>query len=113
MGQVPAKANSYAVIRVAGHGSLGKTKALRDYERSFYLQCPLRGMNITSFFKVEIDVFFKTMASDIDNCCKILLDCLQSCGVVKNDNRCTDLHVRKFKDAANPRCVIRIEEVEL
>lgn len=41
------------------------------------------------------------------------LDCLQSSKVIKNDNRCVELLMRKFKDVNNPRCVITLEEVEL
>jgi len=113
IGQVPAKANSYMVIKRDNHSSLGKTKTLREYERSFYLQCPVRGLNLQGFFKVSIDVFFRSMSSDIDNCCKILLDCMQACEVYKNDNKCIDLHVRKFKDEKNPRCIITIEAIEI
>lgn len=113
IGQVPSKANSYKVITLRGHGALGKTKALTDYEKAFYLQCPLRDLNIQGFFKVEFDVFFTTLNHDIDNAAKILLDSLQMCKVIKNDNRCVELKMRKFKDAATPRCIIRIEEVEL
>ena len=65
------------------------------------------------FFKVQIDVFFPSLSHDIDNAAKIILDCLQSSKVIKNDNRCVELLMRKFKDAVNPRCVITIEEVEL
>ncbi|MDR0431063.1 MAG: hypothetical protein LBH58_11360 [Tannerellaceae bacterium] len=38
-GQVPSKSNSYKIITLNNHGSLAKTAALKDYERSFYLQC--------------------------------------------------------------------------
>ena len=113
IGQTPSKANSYKIITIHGHGSLAKTKALTEYEKAFYIQCPIRDLNIDGFFKVEFDVFFTTLSHDIDNAAKILLDCLQSCRAIKNDNKCVELKMRKFKDAANPRCVIRIEEVEL
>lgn len=112
-GQVPSKSNSYKIISIKGHNALGKTKALTDYENVFYFECPLRGLNIQGYFNVEIDVFFTSLAHDLDNAAKIILDCLQHCKVIKNDNRCMDLHMRKFKDADNPRCVIRIEEVAL
>ena len=45
-GQVPSKSNGYKIITISGHSSLAKTKALKDYERKFYLQCPLRGEEI-------------------------------------------------------------------
>lgn len=112
-GQVPSKANSYKVITIKGHGALGKTKALTDYENAFYFECPLRDINIQSFFKVKIDVYFTSLSHDLDNAAKIILDCLQACKVIKNDNRCMELNMRKFKDAANPRAEITITEIEL
>lgn len=113
IGQVPSKANSYKVITLNGHGSLAKTKALKEYEMSFFMQCPFRNINIDGFFKIEVDVYYKTLMPDLDNALKILLDCLQTCKVIKNDNRCVEIHARKFKDANNPRCTISIEEIEL
>lgn len=113
IGQIPAKANSYQIIRIAGHPSIKKTKAIEEYEKSFYLQCPCRGKDIKGFFKVEIDIFFKSLSSDIDNAAKGILDCLQSCKVIHNDNHCLELHMRKFKDVANPRAEITITEIDL
>ena len=110
-GQVPSKANSYKIIMLSGHGSLAKTQALKNYERNFFAQCPCRNAMIEGFFKISIDVFFQSMKSDVDNSLKILLDCLQVCKVIKNDNKCMEIHVRKFKDAENPRCIIKLEEV--
>lgn len=112
-GQVPSKANSYKVAIINGHYSVTKAKAMKDYEQSFYWQCPYRGVDIKGMFKVEIDVYFRTLMSDLDNAAKGILDCLQSCKVIHNDNKCVELHMRKFKDENNPRAVIRIEKVEL
>ena len=112
-GQVPAKANSYKIIFIGGHYSMKKTKTMEDYEKSFYMQCPHRGKDINGFFKISIDVFFKTLSSDIDNAAKGILDCLQTAKVIRNDNKCVELHMRKFKDATNPRAEITIEEIEL
>lgn len=113
IGSVPSKPNSYQIIMVDGKRRLGKSKTLKMYENNFYLQCPIRNKNIQGFFKVQIDVFFPTLSHDIDNAAKIILDCLQSSKVIKNDNRCVELLMRKFKDVTNPRCVITLEEVEL
>ena len=45
-GKLPSKSNSYKIITFAGHASLAKTKALKEYEKAFYLQCPCRGADI-------------------------------------------------------------------
>lgn len=104
IGTIPSKPNSMKVITINGHGSLAKTKTLKDYEKSFYLQCgKYRDKMITGFFKLDVDAYLPTMAHDLDNIFKILLDCLQSCKAIKNDNRCVAINARKFIDKTNPR----------
>ena len=109
-GKVPSKANSYKVITFNGHGSLGKTERLKAYEHSFFLQCPHRGVNLYHFFTLYADVFYETMNPDLDNSLKIILDCLQMCEVIKNDNKCVQIIARKFVDKSNPRVEITIDE---
>lgn len=112
-GKLPSKSNAYRIITVAGHASLGKTRALREYERAFYLQCPCRGANIGGWFKLSVRVFHENNRPDLDNGLKILLDCLQACKVIKNDRQCTEIHAYKYVDKRNPRVEIEIEEVEI
>lgn len=111
LGDTPSKANSYRVITIKGHGSLGKTQSLKAYEKSFYLQCPCRGVNITDFFTIDLDVFYANNRKDLDGCFKIILDCLQMCQVIKNDRECVEIHARKMLDATNPRVEITIRTV--
>jgi Holliday junction resolvase RusA-like endonuclease len=112
-GKIPSKSNSYKIITIAGHSSLGKQKVLKEYEQSFFLQCPLRGKNIAGYFKLSVDVYYENMRPDLDNCLKILLDCLQQCKAIKNDRQCVEIHARKLIDKNNPRVEFIIEEVEL
>lgn len=102
-GKIPSKSNCYKVVTLMGHGSIAKQSVLKEYEKSFYMQCNQRGMNIKKFFKLEVDVYYENMRPDLDNCFKILLDCLQLCGVIKNDRQCVEIHARKLIDKANPR----------
>lgn len=113
LGKLPSKSNSYKIITIAGHASLAKTKALKEYEKAFYLQCPCRGADIGGWFKMEVRVFHENNRPDLDNGLKILLDCLQSCKVIRNDRQCTEIHAYKFVDKGNPRIEVTIEEVEL
>lgn len=114
IGQVPSKSNSYRIITIHGHGSLAKTPATRKFEQSFYMQCGrYRDHMITSYFKLDLDVYLPNMAHDIDNCAKVVLDCLQSCKAIKNDNRCVELHMRKFIDKKEPRVEFTITPVEI
>lgn len=110
-GQPPSKSNCYKVITIRGHGSLGKTTALKAYEESFFMQCSLRGANIAKRFKIFADVFFKSDQPDLDNAFKVILDCLQTCGAIKNDRLCAEIHAKKFIDKEKPR--VEFEIVEL
>lgn len=107
-GQVPSKSNGYKIISICGHSSLGKTKALKDYERQFYLQCPLRGKQIDQPFGLEMDVYFSSNRPDLDNAFKIVLDCLQQCKAIKNDRYCYEINARKLVDKANPRIEFKL-----
>lgn len=109
-GSVPSKSNTYKIISIAGHSSLGKTKALKEYEDKFYMQCSLRNRNIASRFKLDIDVYFDSDRKDLDNSFKVILDCLQQCRVIKNDRQCVEIHGRKLIDKKNPRIELSIEE---
>lgn len=111
-GQVPSKSNSYKVITINGHGSIGKTDKLEAYERNFYLQCKHRGMKIDRPFKLYVDVYYESNRPDLDNGLKVILDCLQYAGVVKNDRNCIEIVARKFVDKANPRAEITLEVLE-
>ena len=110
-GKIPSKANSYKVITINGHGSLGKTAAVKEYERNFYLQCPIRGAMIDRYFRLKVDVYYVNMRPDLDNCFKVLLDCLQACNAIKNDRFCVEIHGRKLIDKTDPRVEFTLEEV--
>lgn len=110
-GQPPSKSNCYKVITIRGHGSLGKTTALKAYEESFFMQCSIRHMNVSKRFKLTAYVFFKSDQPDLDNAFKIILDCLQSCKAIKNDRLCAEIHAHKMIDKLNPRVEFEIEEL--
>ena len=115
-GQVPSKSNSYKIITSRGqngkmHGSLAKTDKLKDYEKSFYLQCDkYRNKNIKVLFEIKINVFFPSLRQDLDNCLKIILDCLQSCNAIRNDRDCVKIVAEKFVDKKNPRIEFILKE---
>lgn len=110
--QIPSKSNCYRIITIKGHGSLAKTKALKDYESSFYLQCnKYRNKNIKGFFELHIDVYNSSNRQDLDNALKGVLDCLQQCGAVKNDRNCVKIVAQKFVDKEDPRIEFEIKEV--
>jgi Holliday junction resolvase RusA-like endonuclease len=109
-GHIPSKSNCYRIITLGGHGSLAKTKALNQYEKDFFIQCnKYRDKNIDTYFELEVDVFYPNQKSDLDNCLKILLDCLQKVKAVTNDNKCTRIVANKFLDKTNPRIEFTIK----
>lgn len=111
-GSVPSKSNSYRIVSIAGHGSLAKTDALKKYEASFYMQMGrYRGLGIQGLFEFHADVYWPSMSHDLDNALKIILDCIQRGGAIKNDNRCAHIVARKFVDKKNPRIELRIVEI--
>ena len=110
-GQVPSKSNGYKIITISGHSSLAKTKAMKDYERKFYLQCPLRGEEIAEPFAIDMDVYYNSNRPDLDNSFKIVLDCLQLCKAIKNDRYCFEIHARKLVDKVNPRIELSITKL--
>lgn len=112
-GDIPSKSNGYKIIVIHGHASLAKSAALKEYEKSFFLQCKLRDKNIKNNFKVSVDVYFSSNRKDLDGMFKIFLDCLQSCKAIDNDRHCIEIHARKFVDKVNPRIEFDIEEIEL
>ena len=105
LGNTPSKSNCYRIISLKSkktgktHGSLAKTDAMKKYEDSFYMQVgESRGAMIEEYFEFEIDVYYPSNRSDLDNSLKVVLDCLQKAKVIKNDNKCTHIVARKFID---------------
>ena len=111
-GQIPSKSNCYKIITLSGHGSLAKTPALKDYEKSFYLQCSIyRNKNIKGLFELNVNVYNGSQRPDLDGSFKILLDCLQSCKAIENDRNCVKIVAQKFVDKMNARIDFELIEV--
>ena len=112
IGKCPSKSNCYKVIKLGNHASLAKTKALSDYEKSFYLQCNLyRNKNIEGLFDLKLKVYYDSNRADLDNSLKVILDCLQKVNAIKNDNNCIRILAEKFIDKTSPRIEFIITEV--
>jgi Holliday junction resolvase RusA-like endonuclease len=107
-GNVPSKSNCYKVIKL-GRGdkakcSLGKQSQLKSYENSFKLQMlEYKYELIESEFKFIVDVYYNSRRPDLDNSFKVVLDMLQKCKLIRNDNRCIEIQAKKHLDKENPR----------
>jgi Holliday junction resolvase RusA-like endonuclease len=106
-GVCPSKSNCYRI----GNKGLFKTKALTDYENKFYIQCKSRNRNLDGYFEIDLSVYYPNERSDLDNSLKIIMDCLQKCKVIKNDNKCIKITAQKYLDKVNPRIEFAIKEV--
>ena len=111
-GNPPSKSNCYKVVMIAGHGSLAKQVKLKKYEEAFFWQCALyRDKKIDKPFRIHLDAYLSSMRQDLDNLFKIVLDCLQSCKAITNDNLCAEIHARKFVDKTKPRVEFTLEVI--
>lgn len=111
-GDVVSKANQYQIITINGHASLKKSNAVKAFEQKFYLQNPLRNVNISGFFELYLDVYFSSNRKDLDGAFKLVLDVLQSSGTIKNDRNCVKIVANKFIDKNNPRLEFTLIEVD-
>lgn len=113
IGNTPSKSNSYKIITLSGHGSLAKTRSLKEYENTFFMQCgKYRNLNINTFFEYHCKVYYPSTRSDLDNSLKIQLDCLQKTKTIKNDNLCVKIVAEKFVDKENPRVEFKIVTID-
>ena len=112
-GSVPSKSNCYKIVTLYGHGSLAKTKALKEYENAFFMQCgKYRDLNIDGYFEYHCRVYYSSMRSDLDNSLKIQLDCLQKTKTIANDNKCVKIVAEKFIDKDDPRIEFKIVAID-
>lgn len=102
-GNIPSKSNCYRIVTINGKSKLAKSEALTKYEKSFYLQCPERGRDVEGYFALKAKVYFSSNRPDLDNSLKILLDCLQHTGTIRNDRYCTRIEIEKMVDRKDPR----------
>jgi Holliday junction resolvase RusA-like endonuclease len=111
-GTTPSKSNSYKIIQIKGVSTLGKTAAVKNYEKDFFIQCNhYRDLNIMGYFELYMDVYYPNQRSDLDNSAKVVLDCLQIIKAIKNDNKLVKMVLRKFLDKANSRIEFVIKEI--
>lgn len=109
-GQVPSKSNGYRIA----NNRMFKSIELKSYEASFEWQIKKHVKENESVevpFQIWIEVYFQSNRSDLDNSAKVILDCLQTSGVIKNDRLCSVLVMRKHIDKENPRIEFEIKAI--
>lgn len=89
-----------------------KKEHIKEYEKSFAIQYRLWHKRIEGKFKLTMDVYFPSEQHDIDGVLKVVLDCLQKIGAVKNDKMCYRLErIDKHIDKINPRIEFEVNEL--
>ena len=75
---------------------------------------------IEGYFRLRAKVYYNSKRPDLDNSLKILLDCLQMTGTIKNDRQCVYIEIEKFVDRKEPRVeyeitpvVVRVKETPM
>ncbi len=115
VGKLPSKSNRYKIIRKrrhngSSHSSLAKSGVTRSYEQYFMFQVkkhrPKYPVHVP--FKLVVDCYFPSVANDLDNSFKFILDCLQRVEFIKNDNLCYQIIGTKHIDKDNPRLIFSI-----
>jgi len=107
-GQVPSKSNGYRIA----NNRLFKSKELKEFEQSFAWQSAKALNEFNGKFGITMKVYFQSNRSDLDNAAKVILDCLQTSGIIKNDRNCWQLQMTKEIDKLNPRVELFIYEIE-
>ncbi len=112
LGHVPAKSSKQRVgISKSGRPYMYTAGAVKQYAEDFAKQIN-RTHKIYGEWDGGLNVQFVVYAphrkQDLDSYSKILLDLMQECGIIKNDNRIEELYLRRYIDAENPRVEVRL-----
>jgi Holliday junction resolvase RusA-like endonuclease len=110
-GNVPSNSNCYRIIRLGSRCSLAKGKDLKDYEKSFLTQYRA-SETLECEFGINLTVYYPSRRADLDNSLKIILDCLQKAGAIKNDNKCVEIIAHRQLDKENPRIEFNLYRYE-
>lgn len=108
-GQCPSKSNQYKVglmggVNVKAKATMYKSKEMKKWEGEFTLQLlDYSNPRIQSEFHIGIIAYFQSKRSDLDNCLKGILDCLQKNQWIKNDRDCIKITAQKSVSKNNPR----------
>jgi len=107
-GQVPSKSNGYLIA----NNRLFKSRELKQYEESFAWQSAKILKEFDGKFGITMTIYFQSNRSDLDNAAKVILDCLQTSGIIKNDRNCFQLQMTKEIDKLNPRAELFIYKID-
>ena len=114
-GVCPSKSNNYEVSGFDSNGfrHMFKSERMREYEKTFAAQCHIyKNRMISRPFIFHLVAYYPTWAYDLDGSFKGILDNLQYCRAISNDNNAIRILAEKRIDRNNPRIMFAIQEVE-
>lgn len=110
-GNAVGKKNHYsAATRKDGTAYIYKDDVLKAYEAEFCRQCSLyKEKRISAPFTLYLGWYTDSTRQDIDNVLTSVLDCLQSCGAIANDQLCRKVVAERRPAKGKPRVQFCIE----
>lgn len=100
-------------INDATRGRHFPTAAKTAYETRLRWSLPKVAVVGKPYYRIAYDFHLKNFAQiDYDNCIKVTQDCLVKRGIITDDNKIIEAHIRKFPAKAD-RIVITIEGIPL
>lgn len=116
-GQLVSMKNRRRILRNRRTGKpfSAKSEDACKYMEDFILQVPLpyRSLRlgaVDKLLRATVTVWYTTMRPDLDTA--LVWDCLQAAGVISNDRYIIERHEYREVDAAKPRVMIHLEEIE-
>lgn len=109
-GEPASKANSRRLVLHGNIPRVIRSDKARSYADDFARQCPTLDPLFEGDLHVELDIYYASRRPDLDE--SIILDCLQACGIYRNDRQVRSKIVRGFVDKFSPRVNIFISHVE-
>ena len=115
-GHPPAKSSGRMIItnKRTGRPMVLSSNKTRQYEKDFAAQIMEKHREIKDYdgpLSVVLKVYANSRRQDIDSFPKVVFDCLQKNGVIKNDNRIEHMVVTREVDKENPRVEIAISAI--
>ena len=103
-GNQPRKSNSRQTLK---SGKSIKSKSAQDYVKSFMSQSivlKLQDRDINVPLRMEATVYYDNKLSDLSD--ELLCDCMEECGLIRNDNLIREKELIWKLDKDNPRAEV-------
>ncbi len=104
---IPPSVNHY--VKHTRTGRHYVTAEAKTYKDAVAVIAKSKGKVFGERWEVSIGIFLgANQRRDVDNCGKVVLDALQSSGLIESDSRVDRLVIEKARDRQNPRTEITV-----